>query len=88
MAIYVVAVVGWGLWHSKRQSAEGYFLGGRQMPWPVIGLSMIAMCVSSSSLVGWSADAYDTGIAVFNYGIAGAIVPIVFFVVFFLPFSW
>lgn len=86
MAIYVVAVVGWGLWHSKRQSAEGYFLGGRQMPWPVIGLSMIAMCVSSSSLVGWSADAYDTGIAVFNYGIAGAIVPIVFFVVFFLPF--
>ncbi|MEN1680958.1 MAG: sodium/solute symporter [Planctomycetota bacterium] len=86
MAAYVVAVVGWGLWHAKRQNAEGYFLGGRQMPWPVIGLSMIAMCVSSSSLVGWSADAYDTGIAVFNYGMAGAIVPIVFFVVFFLPF--
>ncbi len=86
MAGYVVAIVAWGLWHSKRQTAEDYFLGGRGMTWPVIGLSMIAMCVSSSSLVGWSGDAYDTGIAVFNYGIAGAIIPIVFFVVFFLPF--
>ncbi len=86
MAAYVAAIVSWGLWHSKRQSPEGYFLGGRGMRWPVIGLSMIAMCVSSSSLVGWSGDAYDTGISVFNYGIAGAIVPIVFFVVFFLPF--
>ncbi len=86
MAAYVAAIVSWGLWHTKRQSPEGYFLGGRRMRWPVIGLSMIAMCVSSSSLVGWSGDAYDTGISVFNYGIAGAIVPIIFFVVFFLPF--
>ena len=73
MALYLVAIVAWGLRHSQRQSAEGYFLGGRGMRWPVIGLSMMAMCVSSSSLVGWSGDAYDTGIAVFNYGIAGAI---------------
>jgi hypothetical protein len=32
------------------------------MTWPVIGLSMLAMCVSSSSLVGWAGDAYSTGI--------------------------
>ena len=86
MAGYLVAIMAWGLWHSKRQTAEGYFLGGRGMRWPVIGLSMIAMCVSSSSLVGWSGDAYDTGVSVFNYGIAGAIIPIIFFVLFFLPF--
>lgn len=86
MAVYLVAVIAWGIRHASRQSAEGYFLGGRGMTWPLIGLSMTAMCVSSSSLVGWSGDAYSTGIAVFNYGIAGAIVPIIFFLVFFLPF--
>jgi SSS family solute:Na+ symporter len=86
MAIYVILIVAWGIRHSSRQSAEGYFLGGRGMTWPIIGLSMMAMCVSSSSLVGWAADAYGTGISVFNYGIAGAIIPILFFIVFFLPF--
>lgn len=86
MAAYLVAIIAWGIRHSSRVNAEGYFLGGRGMTWPIIGLSMMAMCISSSSLVGWSADAYGTGIAVFNYGIAGAIVPILFFLVFFLPF--
>lgn len=86
MALYVVTLVGWGLYHSKRKSAEDYFLGGRGMPWPVVGLSMFATVVSSSALVGWAGDAYSTGIAVFNYGISGAILPIVFFLVFFLPF--
>ncbi len=86
MAVYLVAIVAWGIRHSSRSNAEGYFLGGRGMTWPIIGLSMMAMCISSSSLVGWSADAYGTGIAVFNYGIAGAIIPILFFIVFFLPF--
>jgi SSS family solute:Na+ symporter len=86
MIVYLVAVIAWGVRHSKRQGAEGYFLGGRSMTWPIIGLSMMAMCVSSSSLVGWSGDAYDSGISVFNYGISGAIIPIIFGVVFFLPF--
>lgn len=86
MGVYLLLILGWGLKHARRQSAEAYFLGGRGMAWPVIGMSMMAMCVSSSSLVGWAGDAYSTGIAVFNYGIAGAILPIIFFVVFFLPF--
>lgn len=86
MGLYLILIVTWGIRHSSRGNAEGYFLGGRGMTWPLIGLSMMAMCISSSSLVGWSGDAYDTGIAVFNYGIAGAILPILFFIVFFLPF--
>ena len=86
IGVYLVGTTVWGLFHARRASAEGYFLGGRGMTWPIIGLSMITMCVSSSSLVGWSGDAYATGIAVFNYGIAGAILPILLFLVFFLPF--
>jgi SSS family solute:Na+ symporter len=86
MAIYLTAIVGWGFWHSSRSSTESYFLGGRGMPWMVVGLSMFSTLVSSSALVGWAGDAYSTGISVFNYGLSGAILPIVFFLVFFLPF--
>lgn len=86
MAVYLVGIVFWGLRNSSRKSAEGYFLGGRNMPWPVVGLSLFATVVSSSALVGWAGDAYSTGISVFNYGLFAAILPIVFFLIFFLPF--
>ena len=86
MAIYIAATIAFGISKSRRSGAEDYFLGGRGMTWPVIGLSMLAMCVSSSSLVGWAGDAYSTGISVFNYGISGAIIVLVFFLWFFLPF--
>jgi SSS family solute:Na+ symporter len=86
MAVYLVGIVVWGLWNSSRKNAEGYFLGGRDMPWFVVGLSMFATVVSSSALVGWAGDAYLTGISVFNYGLFAAIIPVVFFLVFFLPF--
>lgn len=86
MLVYIVGIVIWGLWNTSRKNAEGYFLGGRNMPWPVVGLSMFATVVSSSALVGWAGDAYSTGISVFNYGLFAAIIPIIFFLVFFLPF--
>ena len=86
MAGYVVVLIAWGLYHSRRKSAEDYFLGGRGMAWWLVGLSMFSTVVSSSSLVGWSGDCYSTGISVFNYGISAAIIPIIFVLVFFLPF--
>lgn len=86
MATYVLVMVGFGLYHSKRSNAEDYFLGGRGMAWWLVGLSMFSTVVSSSSLVGWSGDCYSTGISVFNYGISAAIIPIIFVLVFFLPF--
>ena len=86
MGLYILVLIGWGLYHAKRQSAEDYFLGGRGMAWWLVGLSMFSTVVSSSSLVGWSGDAYSTGISVFNYGISAAIIPIIFVLDFFLPF--
>jgi SSS family solute:Na+ symporter len=86
VVVYFVGIVTWGLIHSARKSAEDYFLGGRGMKWPFVGLSMFAMVVSSSALVGWAGDAYSTGISVFNYATSGAIFVLVFVLVFFLPF--
>lgn len=86
IVLYFLCIISWGLFHVSRKSAEDYFLGGRGMTWPFIGLSMFAMVVSSSAIIGWAGDAYSTGISVFNYGMSGGIIVMVFFLVFFLPF--
>jgi len=59
-------------------------LAGRTMPWWIVGLSLFAASISSTTLVGQSGDAYHTGIGVFNYNLTGVVV-MVFFAMFFLP---
>jgi len=85
IAGYAVFVILFGLYHARRENAEEYFMGGKNMSWVMVGMSMFATCVSSSALIGWSGDAYSTGISVFNYGLSGAIFVLVVFLVFFLP---
>lgn len=85
IALYFVFIVLIGLRYRKSQDAESYFLAGRNMTWPIIGFSMFATSISSSTLIGHSGDAYSTGIAVFNYNLI-SIVVMVFFAWFFLPF--
>jgi solute:Na+ symporter, SSS family len=86
MITYIIAIIGFGLWVSrKNDSEEDYFLAGRSLTWPVIGFSLFASNVSSSTLIGLAGDAYTTGIAVYNYEWFAVIV-LVFFIIFFLPF--
>jgi SSS family solute:Na+ symporter len=54
------------------------------MPWWIVGLSLFAASISSTTLIGQSGDAYHTGLAVFNYNLTGIIV-MVLFAVFLLP---
>lgn len=82
--LYVIFIIWWGLKNGKSSDSQSYFLAGRSMPWWIVGLSLFAASISSSSLIGQSGDAYDTGIAVFNYNLTGIIV-MVFFAVFLLP---
>ena len=85
IVIYLVFITWWGLRHGKRNDARGYFLAGRTMPWWTIGLALFAASISTTTLVGQSGDAYDTGIAVFNYNLSGGVVLMVLFAVFLLP---
>lgn len=84
IAVYLVFIIWWGLRHGKSQNAGSYFLAGRSMPWWIIGLSLFAASISSTTLIGQTGDAYDTGIAVFNYNLTGVLV-LVFFATFLLP---
>ena len=87
LLIYFVVVVWLGIRYSRKggASADNYFLAGRNMTWPVIGFSLFAASISSTTLIGKSGDAYSTGITVFNYDLVSVLV-MVFFAIFFLPF--
>ncbi len=85
MAIYAIVIIGYGLYHAKRSSSEDYFLGGRTMTWPIIGIALFSANISSSTLVGLAGDAFKTNVHVYNYEWFAVIV-LIFFAIFFLPF--
>ena len=85
IVLYFLFVVYLGIRYSKSKDEKSYFLAGRGMTWSVIGFSLFAASISSSTLIGQAGDAYSTGIAVFNYNLASVIV-MVFFAWFILPF--
>lgn len=85
MVLYAVLVIAYGLYKGKRKNSEEYFLGGRSLLWPVVGISLFAANISSSTLVGLSSDAFMTNTHVFNYEWLAAVV-LVFFAIFFMPF--
>lgn len=82
---YFVFIVFLGVKYSKSKDETSYFLAGRGMTWPIIGFSLFAASISSSTLIGHAGDAYSTGIAVFNYNLISVLV-MVFFAWFLLPF--
>jgi SSS family solute:Na+ symporter len=80
---YFVGMIVLGMVLARRsKGAEDYFLAGRNMVWPFIGLSLFASNISSTTLVGLSGDAYATGISVYNYERMAAVILVVFAVVF------
>ncbi|MBW3468122.1 sodium:solute symporter [Arthrospiribacter ruber] len=83
--IYLIGMIFYGLYHAKRENSEDYFLAGRSMTWPVVGISLFAANISSTTLIGLAGDAYSTGISVYNYEWMAAVI-LVFFSIFFLPF--
>lgn len=84
VVLYLIFIIWWGLRHGKSSDAGSYFLAGRSMPWWIVGLSLFAASISSTTLIGQCGDAYDTGVAVFNYNLTGVVV-MVFFATFLLP---
>ncbi len=86
IVFYLLFVVALGFYFSKKhQNAEDYFLAGRNLTWPIIGFSLFASNMSSNSLVGLAGAGYKDGFSVYSYEWMAVIVLIIF-AVFFLPF--
>lgn len=82
---FISGILWWALRNRKNCNADDYFLAGKSQNWFIIGLSLFAASVSSSTLMGHSGEGFISGIAVFNYNI-GAVFVIIFVALFFLPF--
>lgn len=85
IVVYFVGIITYGISKGKRSSSEDYFLAGRGMTWPIVGIALFAANISSSTLVGLASDAYKTNVHVYNYEWF-AVVVLIFFAIFFLPF--
>ncbi|MDW3194447.1 MAG: sodium:solute symporter [Cytophagales bacterium] len=63
VGVYFVVVVAIGLWVARgTQSGEDLFLGGRSFGWGLVGLSLFASNISTTTIIGLSGAAYDTGV--------------------------
>ncbi len=85
IVVYLVGIIIYGISKSKRSSSEDYFLGGRTMTWPIVGIALFSANISSSTLVGLASDGFQTNVNVYNYEWY-AVVILIFFSIFFLPF--
>lgn len=73
LAVLVTYVIGtriafgWYLARKAQAGPESYFLAGRAIGWPIIGLSFYVSNMSGSTFVGLPAAGYHDGIAVYHY---------------------
>ncbi len=84
--LFFIVVVGISMWNSRaRKSGEDFFLAGRSLLWPMIGLSLIAANISTEQIVGQAGQgAGNVGLAVASYEWMASIT-LVFVAFFFLP---
>jgi len=62
--LYLVATVALGFWVARRgrETARGYFLGNKTIPWFVVGTSMVATDISTEHFISNVGGAYRHGI--------------------------
>lgn len=68
IALYFLIVLALGFWVGRKtKTGEDLFLGGRSFTWGVIGLSLFASNISSSTIIGLTGAAYSSGIVTSVY---------------------
>ena len=71
IAVYFLFIVGLGCWaglrKKKTEGANEYFLAGKTLRWPVIGLALFATNISTVHLVSLAEEGYTNGLAYGNF---------------------
>jgi SSS family solute:Na+ symporter len=76
---FLALVVGLGTWKSRRAPGSSwtsvdYFLAGRRLPWPLIGISIVAANISTEQMVGMAGQAAGAvGLAVSAWQLVGSV---------------
>lgn len=76
---FIAVVIGVSMFKSRKgTTSEDYFLAGRGLLWPLIGLSIVAANLSTEQFVGMAGQsAGSAGLAVTNYQLSGAVAIII-----------
>jgi SSS family solute:Na+ symporter len=89
IVIYLVGIVAIGCWAGFRQrrsvEGQGYFLAGRKLTWPVIGLALFSTNISTVHIVSLAEEGYTNGLAYGNFEWMAAFTLIIL-ALFFAPF--
>lgn len=68
VGLYFLVVVGIAVWAYLKERADetpsGYFLGGREVGWFVVGASLFVSNIGSEHLVGLAGTGAESGVAV------------------------
>ncbi len=89
---YILAILAVGLWYginhrkkSKANAANEYFLAGKTLRWPAIGLALFATNISTVHLVSLAQSGFDTGLLNGNFEWMAAFT-LILLALFFVPF--
>lgn len=89
--VYIVGIVAIGLWAglrprgNKTNTANEYFLAGKSLRWPVIGLALFATNISCVHLVSLAQSGFDSGLLNGNFEWM-AVFTLILLALFFAPF--
>ena len=82
--LFGMLLIGW-IFSRHKQNAEQFFLGGRNLPWLAVAMSMYASLTSAVTYIGLPATAYQENIALIAVSFASlAVAP--FILKLFYPF--
>jgi solute:Na+ symporter, SSS family len=86
---YLAAIVGLGCWAGLRQrtrsDGDDYFLAGRSLSWPIVGLALFSTNISTLELISLAEEGYKNGIVYGNLELLAPITLLVLAIVF-VPF--
>src|SRR6185436_2093865 len=70
VVLYLLGMVMVGFYAARRgqNTTKQYFLGGRALPWYVVGTSMVATVVSTEHFVAQVGAGYSKGLVVAAFG--------------------
>jgi solute:Na+ symporter, SSS family len=90
--VYIALIFVIGLWsgiaHKRKtrdNAASGYFLAGKSLKWPAIGLALFATNISTVHLVSLAQSGFDTGLLNGNFEWMAAFT-LILLALFFVPF--
>ncbi len=87
IGLYLLGTIALGVAIGRHiKTSQDFFLGGRQLPWWAIGMSLVATDIGGTDIIGVGGAAYNYGLAVANFEWIGCVPAMILGAFIFIPF--